>query len=130
MWALLRLPRFGGATHANRYDNWSRHSKINISGAREAVARFLEKISIEPVILHELANKGRALITKFNEEAGDIGFAVVLMTPDDIGGKVSADPQPHARQNVVFELGFFIGRLGPDRVAAIVADNLELPSDY
>lgn len=34
------------------------------------------------------------------------------------------------RQNVIFELGFFIGALGPDKVAALVADDVELPSDF
>jgi predicted nucleotide-binding protein len=98
--------------------------------SREMVARFLEKIGFEAIILHELPNKGRALITKFGEEAAGIGFAVILMTPDDFGGKASEPPKPRARQNVIFELGFFIGALGPRRVAAIVADDVELPSDY
>ena len=99
-------------------------------GTRESVARFLQKIGIKPVILHELPNKGRTLITKFKEEAAGIGFAVVLMTPDDVGGKVGEDQRPRARQNVIFELGFFIGALGPERVAPIVVGDVELPSDY
>jgi len=100
-------------------------------GARESVARFLEKIDLKPVILHERANKGRTLITKFREESADIGFAVVLMTPDDQGGKAGkANTQPRARQNVVFELGFFIGALGPERVAALVKGDIERPSDF
>jgi predicted nucleotide-binding protein len=53
---------------------------------REAVARFLEQLGLQAVILHEQPNKGRALITKFREVASDIGFAIVLMTPDDVGG--------------------------------------------
>jgi hypothetical protein len=77
-------------------------------GTREAVARFLERIGFEAVILHERANKGRTIITKFREEAADIGFAVVLMTPDDHGGKAGEATSLRARQNVVFELGFFI----------------------
>lgn len=100
-------------------------------GARESVARFLEKIDLNPVILHERPNKGRTLITKFREESADIGFAVVLMTPDDHGAKAGeADTQPRARQNVVFELGFFIGAYGPERVAALVKGNIEHPSDF
>ena len=98
--------------------------------SRESVARFLEKIGFEPVILHERPNKGRTIITKFREEAADIGFAVVLMTPDDQGGKVGATLSPRARQNVVFELGFFIGVLGPARVAALVKGDVEHPSDF
>lgn len=98
--------------------------------AKEGVARFLEKIGFEAVILHECPNKGRTIITKFREEAEDIGFAVVLMTPDDHGGKVGCETSPRARQNVVFELGFFIGMLGPARVAALVKGELEKPSDF
>jgi predicted nucleotide-binding protein len=94
------------------------------------VARLLERMGFEAVILHERANKGRSLITKFSEEAAGIGYAVVLMTPDDVGGKVGDDQRPRARQNVIFELGFFIGALGPERVAAIVAGDVERPSDY
>jgi predicted nucleotide-binding protein len=99
-------------------------------GTREAVARFLERLRFEAVILHERANKGRTIITKFREEAADIGFAVVLMTPDDHGGKVTEPTNPRARQNVVFELGFFIGALGPERVAAIIRGEIERPSDF
>ena len=98
--------------------------------AKESVARFLEKIGFEAVILHERPNKGRTIITKFREEAADIGFAVVLMTPDDHGAKSGAATSHRARQNVVFELGFFIGILGQERVAALVKGDIERPSDF
>jgi predicted nucleotide-binding protein len=99
-------------------------------GPREAVARFLEKLGLQPVILHEQPNKGRTIITKFQEEAAEAGFAVVLMTPDDVGGVSEATLKARARQNVVFELGFFIGVLGPGRVAALVKGDIERPSDF
>jgi len=101
-------------------------------GAPKAeVARFVEKIGLEPIILHERPNKGRTLITKFQEEAGTVDFAVVLMTPDDVGKAAGvSELNPRARQNVVFELGFFIGRLGPSRVAALIKGNVEKPSDF
>lgn len=102
---------------------------------RESVARFIGKLGLEAIILHECPNKGRTIITKFREEAVGVGFAVVLMTPDDLGGKPPLlvgvnDFRPRARQNVVFELGFFIGALGPDRVAALVKGDIERPSDF
>jgi predicted nucleotide-binding protein len=98
---------------------------------REGVARFLERLGFEAIILHERPNKGRTIITKFREEAAGVGFAVVLMTPDDVGkAEKSPDLRPRARQNVVFELGFFIGALGPDRVAALVKGDIERPSDF
>jgi predicted nucleotide-binding protein len=101
-------------------------------GAPKAeVARFIERLGFDAIILHERPNKGRALIAKFAEEAAGVGFAVVLMTPDDQGRAGNAvDLNPRARQNVVFELGFFIGRLGPHRVAALIKGNIELPSDF
>ena len=100
--------------------------------AREAVARFLsEKLDLEPVILHERPNKGRTLITKFREEAAETGFAVVILTADDVGrARDAAELSRRARQNVVFELGFFIGALGPERVAAILKGDVERPSDF
>jgi predicted nucleotide-binding protein len=53
------------------------------------------------------------------------------MTPDDLGkAEKAVDLKPRARQNVVFELGFFIGKLGPERVAALVKGDIELPSDF
>jgi len=95
------------------------------------VARFIERLGFEAIILHERPNTGRALITKFREETADVGFAVVLMTPDDLGkAEKAVDLKPRARQNVVFELGFFIGKLGPERVAALVKGDIELPSDF
>ena len=94
------------------------------------VARFLTKINLEPVILHERPNGGRTLIAKFQEESADIQFAIVLMTPDDVGGLVSASQQPRARQNVIFELGFFIGKLGAGKVCALVKGAIERPSDF
>jgi predicted nucleotide-binding protein len=100
-------------------------------GTRAIVKSFIEKLGFEAVVLHERPNKGRTIITKFQEEAADIGFAVVLMTPDDHGGKAGeAATTLRARQNVVFELGFFYGALGAARVAALVKGEVEKPSDF
>jgi Predicted nucleotide-binding protein containing TIR-like domain len=100
-------------------------------GTRESVARFIDKLGLEAIILHERPNKGRTIITKFREEAEDVGFAVILMTPDDVGkAKDASDLKPRARQNVVFELGFFIGALRPGHVAALVKGEIERPSDF
>jgi len=94
------------------------------------VARFIEQLGFKAVVLHELPNRGRTIITKFREVAAGAGFAVILMTPDDHGGIAGQDTRPRARQNVIFELGFFIGTLGPDRVAALVKGGVERPSDF
>jgi predicted nucleotide-binding protein len=84
--------------------------------------------ALEPIILHEQANRGKTIVEKFEAHAG-VGFAVILLTSDDIGGPVGGQQQPRARQNVILELGFFIGRLGRARVCALKAANVELPSD-
>jgi hypothetical protein len=95
---------------------------------REAVARFLERIGFEVIILHERANRGKTIIEKF-EANSDVGFVVVLLTPDDIGGPKAGPPVQRVRQNVILEWGYFIGRLGRERVCALKKGDLELPSD-
>lgn len=100
-------------------------------GVKEAVARFLERLGLDPVILHEKPNAGRTIIEKFSDYA-DVQFAVVLLTADD-EGRVrgsSGDPALRARQNVVLELGYFLGRLGRARVCALYEAGVEIPSDY
>lgn len=102
------------------------------SAARESVARFLERQGIEAVILHEQAAGGRTIIEKL-EHYADVDFAIVLLTPDDIGGVKTSDSsnlQYRARQNVILELGFFLGTLGRDKVCALYQGPLELPTDY
>lgn len=89
-------------------------------GARESVARFIDKIGFDAVILSEQANQGRSIIGKI-EAHSDVGFAVVLLTPDDVGGKTSDSLQPRARQNVLLELGYFMARLGRSRVFTLKA---------
>ncbi len=100
-------------------------------GAKDAVARFLTKLGLVPVVLHELPNQGRTIIEKF-EDYAQVTFAVVLLTPDDIGGP-NGQPdalQPRTRQNVILELGFFLGKLGRDRTCALRKQDVEIPSDY
>jgi predicted nucleotide-binding protein len=98
--------------------------------AKNEVARFLSRIGLEEIILHERPNLGRHLLTKFEEESEGAAFAVVLMTPDDQVPLNGTTSRKRARQNVVFELGFFIGKLGASRVAALVKGEVEKPSDF
>ncbi|WFE75900.1 nucleotide-binding protein [Roseinatronobacter sp. S2] len=99
-------------------------------GPRESVARFLEKLGLQPVILHEQASRGMTIPEKLIAH-GDVGFAVVLLTPDDLGRvKTAAKDNPRARQNVILELGYFVGRLGRDKVCALLKGGIEIPSDY
>lgn len=99
---------------------------------KQAAARIVFRLKLNPIILHEQANEGRTLIEKF-EKNSDVQFAIVLLSPDDLGYVAKCDPataRHRARQNVVLELGYFVGRLGRSRVFALKRDgDLELPSD-
>ena len=100
-------------------------------GAKDSVARFLTTLRLKPIVLHEHPNQGRTIIEKF-EQYAQVRFAVVLLTPDDTGGPrdKSSEPKLRARQNVIFELGYFIGKLGREKTCALFQKDVELPSDY
>jgi len=98
---------------------------------KEAVAEFLTKMELEPVILHEQPNHAETLIEKFEQDS-DVVFAIIILTGDDYGypkGKPE-ESKPRPRQNVVFELGFLLGRLQGQCVCALYEEGLELPLDY
>ncbi len=100
-------------------------------GALAEVKQVLSQLGLEPVVLQDLPNQGRTIIEKF-EDYAQVGFAVVICTPDDEGKLAQGDrePQPRVRQNVVFEWGYFIGELGRARVCALIKGEVEIPSDY
>ncbi|WP_163093372.1 TIR domain-containing protein [Bacillus cereus] len=94
-----------------------------------AVARFLERLDLKPIILHEQASGGTTIIEKI-ENNTDVGFGIVLYTPCDLGKAKNNDGlQMRARQNVVFEHGYLIAKLGRSNVCALVKDNIEKPND-
>lgn len=97
--------------------------------ARLNVARFIERIGFEPIILCEQANQGQTIIEKI-ETHSDVGFAIILMTPDDVGGQTAELLRPRARQNVLLELGYFIAHLGRKRICAFAKGDLEIPTDF
>ena len=98
--------------------------------AKQAVARFIEKIGLEAIILHEQASSGKTIIEKI-EANSNVGFAIVLYTPCDLGAsKEKPDQQkPRARQNVIFEHGYLIGKIGRKNVCALVKGDIEKPND-
>jgi predicted nucleotide-binding protein len=101
---------------------------------KQTVARTLEKLGLTPVILHEQPNIGRTIIEKFTVYS-DVSFAIALLSPDDVAHSTTANPKQakfRARQNVILELGFFLGKLGRNRVVVLFhqSDNFEMPSDY
>jgi len=98
---------------------------------KQAVAGFLRSCGLEVIILHEKPNEGKTIIEKF-EKHSDVGFAVVLLTPDDIGASAehATDMRPRARQNVILELGYFMAKLGRGKVCCLYVEGVEKPSDY
>lgn len=143
------LPFRDGADYTNQLlfakpKKTEEKSKVEVSGApsvtnkvfivhghdeemKVAAARLVSQCGLEPVILHEQPNKGRTIIEKFSDYA-DVGFAIILLSPDD----ELKDGSRRARQNVVLELGYFIGRLGRERVAVLYRsdERFEIPSDF
>jgi predicted nucleotide-binding protein len=102
-------------------------------GPRQAVARFIDQLGYIPIILQEQASEGRTVIEKFERHSEDVAFAVVLLTGDDRGGLAEAEPAtylPRARQNVILELGYFIGALGRRLACVLHEPGVEIPSDF
>lgn len=97
---------------------------------KQTVARTLETIGLTPIILSEQPDKGRTVIEKFESEGNDVGFAIVILTADDKGRKNKARTmQSRARQNVVFEMGYFMALLRRERVMLLLQPGVEEPSD-
>lgn len=97
--------------------------------AKLEMADFIRSLNLEPIILHMQASSGRTIIEKI-EHYSNVGFGVVLYTPCDVGSKAGAlNGNYRARQNVVFEHGFLIGKLGRARVSAVVKGAIETPND-
>ena len=104
--------------------------------AKEATARFVEQLGFSVIILHEQANSGKTVIEKFEDYADKIQYAIVLLTPDDLGIAVKdrnnnkSNAKYRARQNVILELGYFMAKLGRKKVCALHKGEIETPSDY
>jgi predicted nucleotide-binding protein len=100
------------------------------SPAKIEVARLIERAGLRAVILHEQANQGRTIIEKFEDHGGTAGFAIIVLTPDDVGGLDKDNLKPRARQNVIGEMFWFAGKLGRHRVCALKKSDVEMPSDF
>lgn len=100
--------------------------------AKHEVARFIDKLGLRPIILHEQASGGSKTVIEKFEHFSDVSFAVILLTPDDTGAPASQPTKTRlrARQNVILELGYFMGKLGREKVYALYKSDVELPSDY
>jgi predicted nucleotide-binding protein len=128
---------FFGTPHTRNYNQPVKNRAFIVHGhdveMKESVARFLEKIEFEAIILGEKPNLGRTVIEKFFDYS-DVHLAIILFSPDDIGGAINEDLdklKPRPRQNVILELGFFLGTLDRTQIILIYKDmeNFEIPSD-
>ena len=99
--------------------------------AKHKLARFIADLDLTATILNEQPSKGQTIIDKFEEHADETGFAIVLLTTDDVGAPKDKthELKPRARQNVILELGYFLSGLGRDRVRILYEEGVELPSD-
>lgn len=97
---------------------------------KQTVARTITKLKLEPIILHEQIDKGKTIIEKFEQNSSDVNFAIILLTADDEGkAKKENNYQIRARQNVVFEMGYFIGKLGREKVFLLLENGVDKPGD-
>ena len=116
-----------------RAGNVNKSQVFIVHGHNELVkldmSNFISSLGLEPIILHQQASSGRTIIEKI-EAYSNVGFAIVLYTPCDVGSKVGElNGKYRARQNVVFEHGYLIGKLGREKVAAVVKGDIETPND-
>lgn len=94
------------------------------------------EIGLQPIVLHRQPDEGLRVIEKFERHA-DVGFAFILLTPDDLSYTTEQADLPEdrrtveyrARQNVIFEFGFFVGKMGRSHVCCIYKEGVSLPSD-
>lgn len=118
-----------------------RSKKVFVVHGRDEVAKtnlevFLHEIGLEPIVLHRQADQGLTIIEKF-EKYSDVGYAFILLTPDEIGYLASEENKSdevrtkefRARPNVIFEFGYFVAKLGRSRVCCLHTGNVTLPSD-
>ncbi|MES2283366.1 MAG: nucleotide-binding protein [Pseudomonadota bacterium] len=99
---------------------------------KQEVARFIEKVGLQSIILHEQASAGMTIIEKIERYSNEADFALVLYTPCDHGRGVHESklpPKNRARQNVVFEHGYLMAKLGRENVCALVKGEIETPND-
>lgn len=98
--------------------------------AKIKTAHFIEKLGFLPIILQEQSSSGKTIIEKI-EEYSNVGFGIVLYTPCDIGVRKGDENnlKPRARQNVVFEHGYLMGKIGRKNVCALVKNEVETPND-
>lgn len=118
-----------------------RTKKVFVVHGRDEIAKtnlevFLHEVGLEPIVLHRQADEGMTIIEKF-EKHSEVGYAFILLTPDEVAYLASEESKPEvqrtkefrSRPNVIFEFGYFVGKLGRSRVCCLYTGNVSLPSD-
>jgi predicted nucleotide-binding protein len=118
-----------------------RTKKVFVVLGRDEIAKtnlevFLHEVGLEPIVLHRQADEGMTIIEKF-EKHSDVGYAFILLTPDEVAYLAAEESKPdaertkefRARPNVIFEFGYFVGKLGRSRVCCLYTGTVSLPSD-
>jgi len=100
--------------------------------SKTETARYVESLGLNATILHEQTSRSQTIIEKFEKHASEAAFAIVLLTPDDVGyAKDSPNNAKYrARQNVIFELGYFCSALSRGRVCVLYKEGVEVPNDF
>jgi len=131
----LRIPQTPSFPTQQEKDNNNRFVFL-VHGHSDSIiheiARFLNSLDLKVIILREQANKGRTIIEKF-EDYSNVIFSIVLLTGDDRGGEKDLNfdnLKLRARQNVILELGYFLGKLGRKKVCSLFEEGIDIPSDY
>lgn len=118
------------------------NKKVFIVHGRDEVSKtnlevLLKEMGLEPIVLHRQADEGQTVIEKFEKHGSDVSYAFILLTPDEIAYLASEDllsdsernKEKRARPNVIFEFGYFVGKLGRTRVCCLYTGDVEIPSD-
>lgn len=116
--------------------------KVFIVHGRDEVSKtnleiLLTEMGLEPIVLHRQADEGQTVIEKFEKHGSDVAYAFILLTPDEIAYLSNEDSLPdnerkkekRARPNVIFEFGYFVGKLTRNRVCCLYTGDVEIPSD-
>lgn len=125
-----RTPPIPSVTARNKRKVFIVHGRDNET--KQEISRFIENLGLEAIILHEQASAGMTIIEKIEHYSNDADFAIVLYTACDHGRGVhesKVPPKNRARQNVVFEHGYLMARLGRENVCSLVKGDIETPND-
>lgn len=122
--------------------NYKDSKKVFIVHGRDELAKtnlevLLQEMGLETIVLHRQADEGQTVIEKFEKHGSDVGYAFILLTPDEIAYLAHEDSlldserqkEKRARPNVIFEFGYFVGKLGRNRVCCLYTSGVTLPSD-